>query len=186
MRIIDLLRMSLSSLWKRKVRTILTVLGVVIGTISIVVMLSLGMGMKRSIMAEMESYGSMKEVQVTVNQWGSNDNGSSEPLRLDDELVNTFSQLEHVECVVPKLTTDVIIKYGNYILYTQLTGLSPEGLEYMHIDIGEGELPMSEGPLELFYGNSVPIFFYNESNYYYPYFDMMNQINYNYYHINLE
>lgn len=171
MRIIDLLRMSLSSLWKRKVRTILTVLGVVIGTISIVVMLSLGMGMKRSIMAEMESYGSMKEVQVTVNQWGSNDNGSSEPLRLDDELVNTFSQLEHVECVVPKLTTDVIIKYGNYILYTQLTGLSPEGLEYMHIDIGEGELPMSEGPLELFYGNSVPIFFYNESNYYYPYFD---------------
>ena len=38
MRIFDLLRMSSGSLWKRKVRTILTVLGVVIGTASIVVM----------------------------------------------------------------------------------------------------------------------------------------------------
>lgn len=171
MRISDLLRMSLSSLWKRKVRTILTVLGVVIGTISIVVMLSLGMGMKRSIMAEMESYGSMKEIQVTVNQWNNNDNSSSEPLRLDDELVNMFSQLEHVECVVPKLTAEVIIKYGNYVQNAELIGISPEGIQYLNINIGEGELPTSSDSVELFYGNSVPMFFYNESNYYYPYFD---------------
>ena len=46
MSIIDLLRMSLESLFKRKVRTILTIMGVVIGTTSIVVMISLGIGMK--------------------------------------------------------------------------------------------------------------------------------------------
>ena len=37
MKLLDLLRMSSSSLWKRKVRTVLTVLGVVIGVASIVV-----------------------------------------------------------------------------------------------------------------------------------------------------
>lgn len=170
MRISDLLRMSLESLWKRKVRTILTILGVVIGTISIVVMLSLGMGMKRSILSEMESYGSMKEIQVSINQWGDNDN-SSDPLRLDDELVNLLSELEHVEAVVPQLSTQIIIKYGNYTLTAEVIGISAEGLEYMNIDVGEGELPTSMNSLELFYGNSVPVYFFNESNYYYPYFD---------------
>ena len=36
MKIFDLLRMSISNLWKRKLRTVLTVLGVVIGITSIV------------------------------------------------------------------------------------------------------------------------------------------------------
>ena len=52
MKLLDLLRMSSSNLWKRKVRTVLTVLGVVIGVASIVVMVSLGLGLSRSMMAE--------------------------------------------------------------------------------------------------------------------------------------
>ena len=64
MKLGDLLSMSLSSLFKRKVRTILTVLGVIIGTTSIVVMLSLGIGMKQSMLDEMESYGSLTGITV--------------------------------------------------------------------------------------------------------------------------
>ena len=41
MKIFDLLLMSISNLWKRKLRTVLTVLGVVIGVTSIVVMMAL-------------------------------------------------------------------------------------------------------------------------------------------------
>ena len=48
MRWSDLLRMSVSSLRRRKLRTFLTVLGVVIGTASIVVMISLGLGLQES------------------------------------------------------------------------------------------------------------------------------------------
>ena len=59
MKLLDLLRMSSSNLWKRKVRTVLTVLGVVIGVASIVVMVSLGLGLSRSMMAECESSGSL-------------------------------------------------------------------------------------------------------------------------------
>ena len=169
MRIIDLLRMSLDSLWKRKVRTILTILGVVIGTISIVVMLSLGLGMKRSIMAEMETYGSMKEIQVSVNQWESN--SDSDPLRLDDELINLLSSLDHVEYVVPKLTTSIIVKDGQYELYEELTGISEEGFNQLNVNIADGGFPTSTDTLELFYGNSIPMYFYNPKNYYYPYFD---------------
>ena len=84
MRLIDLLRMSSSNLWKRKVRTILTVLGVVIGVAAIVVMVSLGLGLSKSLTEQYESYGSL--TQVTVNpSWGSGPDG--EEKRLDDKLV---------------------------------------------------------------------------------------------------
>lgn len=46
MRFFDLLIMSINNLRRRKLRTGLTVLGVVIGTASIVVMVSLGIGLK--------------------------------------------------------------------------------------------------------------------------------------------
>ena len=54
MRWIDLLRMSSNSLKRRKLRTFLTVLGVVIGTASIVVMISLGLGLQESMYQEIE------------------------------------------------------------------------------------------------------------------------------------
>lgn len=57
---IDLLRMSASNLKRRKLRTFLTVLGVVIGTASIVVMVSLGLGLQKSVYDEMEQSGGLR------------------------------------------------------------------------------------------------------------------------------
>ena len=59
MRWIDLLRMSSNSLKRRKLRTFLTVLGVVIGTASIVVMISLGLGLQESMYQEIEQSGNI-------------------------------------------------------------------------------------------------------------------------------
>ena len=50
----DLLKMSLDNLLRRKLRTVLTVLGVIIGTASIVVMLSLGLGLKRTSLKQID------------------------------------------------------------------------------------------------------------------------------------
>ena len=46
MRFIDIIRMSLANLSRSKSRTILTMSGMVIGTISVVIMISLGIGMR--------------------------------------------------------------------------------------------------------------------------------------------
>ena len=75
MKFLDLLRMSSSNLWKRKVRTILTVLGVVLGVASIVVMVSLVLGLSRSLMAQYEAYGSLTQIEVN-EPW--NDSSSEE------------------------------------------------------------------------------------------------------------
>ena len=66
----DLLRMSVSNLRRRKLRTFLTVLGVVIGTASIVVMISLGLGMQQAMYQEIEQYGGLTTVKVYGAQSG--------------------------------------------------------------------------------------------------------------------
>ena len=71
MRWSDLLRMSVSSLRRRKLRTFLTVLGVVIGTASIVVMISLGLGMQQFLYREIEQSGGMTSITVTGKDVGS-------------------------------------------------------------------------------------------------------------------
>ena len=119
MRLGDLLGMSLSSLFKRKVRTILTVLGVAIGTTSIVVMISLGIGMKQTLLEEMENYGSLTAITVNSPDGGGGyavyDSGSSgsskdkEERHLDDALVEQLSTLDHVVSVDPMLNCNVIL-----------------------------------------------------------------------------
>ena len=49
--------MSAGSLKRRKLRAFLTILGVVIGTASIVVMISLGLGLQQSMYEQMELDG---------------------------------------------------------------------------------------------------------------------------------
>ena len=158
MRLIDLLRMSSSNLWKRKVRTILTVLGVVIGVAAIVVMVSLGLGLSKSLTEQYESYGSL--TQVTVNpSWGSGPDG--EEKRLDDKLVERIKQMEHVESVETVLEISALAKYGKYEGYLQIRGVPKETMESMNIEIGEGKLPSPGEPLSFFYGNQVLQNFYD-------------------------
>lgn len=191
MRILDLLRMSSSSLFKRKFRTVLTVLGVMIGTASIVVMVSLGLGLNRASMAEIERYGGL--TTVTVREGRGNSSTSSgmyavsigsfsssssddEVMRLDAEAVETFAGLEHVESAAPTLRFSAIAKYGAYECYLDIEGTTPEGMENKNIQIGDGHLPEDPSELEFFYGNMVAADFYNPRTYDYPYYSRQEMV----------
>ena len=63
----DLIMMAVRNLWKRKLRTFLTILGVVIGTTSIVVMISIGIGMNESFQKQVEEWGSLQVIDVYSN-----------------------------------------------------------------------------------------------------------------------
>ena len=160
MKFLDLLRMSSSNLWKRKVRTILTVLGVVIGVASIVVMISLGLGLSRSLLEEYESYGSLTQITV-YEPWDSGD-GTQEIQRLDDELIEKIKHMEHVQDVYPVMESYVMAKYGAYQNYLNIRAMPIEALEGLGIEVGEGRLPSAEDDtLKFFYGFMVGQNFYN-------------------------
>lgn len=163
MKFLDLLRMSSSSLWKRKVRTILTILGVVIGVASIVVMISLGLGLSRSLLEEYESYGSLTEITV-YESWDYNGN-SEDVKRLDNELIEEIKHMEHVEAVYPTMQMSALAKYGAYENYLQLRAMPLEALENLGIGVGEGRLPSAEDKeLKFFYGSTVLQDFSNSKN----------------------
>ncbi|NLL78940.1 MAG: ABC transporter permease [Clostridiales bacterium] len=166
MKFLDMLRMSCSSLWKRKVRTILTVLGVVIGTASIVVMVSLGLGLNKATMEEINQNGGLTTINVyqsgggaygyEVDFAGESGSKDQEEKRLDAELVETIRNLPYVENVSPVLSVNALAKYGMYECYLNIQGMQPEALEAMGIPVGEGELPKAgEEKLRFFYGNLI-------------------------------
>lgn len=62
----DLLRICLQNLMRRKSRTFLTVLGVLIGCCSIVIMVSLGIGMRESQERTLAQMGDLTIITVTA------------------------------------------------------------------------------------------------------------------------
>ena len=64
MRWTDILEQSLHNLFRRRLRTLLTMLGVVIGTAAIIVTLSLGAGAEKAQMDALESTTNLKLIEV--------------------------------------------------------------------------------------------------------------------------
>lgn len=160
MRFIDLLRMSVSNLFKRKVRTILTVLGVVIGVASIVVMVSLGLGLNKATMEQISSYASLTSVQVR-EPWDTEGVSDKDKKHLDEALIEELMNIPHVVSVDPYLNIPLLAKYGIYEGYIDLQATTVEALENMNIEVGQGTLPQKDaGELQLFFGNMAVRQFY--------------------------
>ncbi len=151
MKFADLLAMSLKNLSRRKLRTALTVLGVVIGTASIVVMVSLGIGLSELNRELISSYGSLTEINVNNPYNGEN---SNDPLYLTDDAVKQIRRIPYVKDVYPMLQVDVILRQGKYSTNVSLNGAPYEYLE--KIPLGQGKLSdPSDKELKLIYGNAI-------------------------------
>ena len=113
--------MSLKNLSRRKLRTALTVLGVVIGTASIVVMVSLGIGLSELNRELISSFGSLTEINVENPYNGDN---SKDPLYLTDDVVKQMKRLPYVTDVYPMLQVNVLLQQGKYSTNLTLNGAS--------------------------------------------------------------
>ncbi|MEJ8759483.1 ABC transporter permease [Enterocloster sp. HCN-30185] len=159
----DLLIMSMNNLRRRKLRTVLTVLGVIIGTAAIVVMVSLGIGLNEMTMEQIASWGSLTTIEVYsqssdggMQMMGaamSSQNSESEPNYITDKVIDNFKRIPHVTGVSPVLNMNVVMRQGAYIsTYVQLKGVSQSYLE--QLELAEGRLPQP-GELGLVFGNGV-------------------------------
>lgn len=159
----DLLIMSMNNLRRRKLRTVLTVLGVIIGTAAIVVMVSLGIGLNEMTMEQIASWGSLTTIEVYSQSSGggmqmmgaamSSQNSESEPNYITDKVIDNFKRIPHVTGVSPVLNMNVVMRQGAYIsTYVQLKGVGQSYLE--QLELAEGRLPQP-GELGLVFGNGV-------------------------------
>ncbi len=143
MKISDLLKMGLRNLFRRKARTALTVVGMVIGTISIVVMISIGIGIDSVYEQAVMTNGSLSLIYVyptggNSGVWiGSSDGGQQKQVQLDDDMLQQIRQIKNVKFVSP-----VIEKYANPV-----SGKYQSWLNIMAVDFSvlqEFGIPMLE------------------------------------------
>lgn len=115
MRIFDVIRMCFQNLWRRKVRTMLTVFGVVIGATAIVVMISLGLGVNELIRVQLSTMGDLHIVTVRgaynggggmVTMGGTDSGNQKEPATLNDSAVEKIKAIDGVTAVFPQLNLD--------------------------------------------------------------------------------
>lgn len=169
----DLIQTSLASLRQRMLRTIMTVLGVLIGTTSVVVMVSLGIGMTESMLSEMRDNATMTRVTVYPGSDGGGGGGMFGPMPSGgatspkDKVMNaqTMAELlayEGVEKVTPVYTVMAHVQVGQESADLQVTGVPGTDLPDEGLKLTEGRLPEKGDGLALLVGNMV-------ANYWFPY-----------------
>ena len=161
MKLLDLFLLAFSNLRRRKVRTLLTVLGVVIGTASIVVMVSLGLGMSENLLRSFQSAGSL--TMITITNYGGMGNNAKNKVELTDESVKSFESIPHVIGTSPSLELYVTAKVGALQGDFSIRGVSQAYFKQMKLK--EGEFPKKgDAELSLIYGNTVGGSFHKGNN----------------------
>lgn len=156
MKFIDLLTMSFGNLVRRKMRTALTILGVIIGTASVVIMLSIGIGMKEMTDKMYEGEGSLTQIQVDPKDdvGGNGKSNANQQQYLKDEDIQQLKSLEHVQGISPVIETSVILLQGKWISFATLTGSDEEYMK--NLKLKDGEIPKaSDKELRAIYGDAV-------------------------------
>ncbi|MFH1560917.1 MAG: ABC transporter permease [Chloroflexota bacterium] len=130
MRPLTTLRTALSSLGGNKLRSALTLLGIVIGVAAVISLMSIGRGSQRAITANIESLGTnLLFVRSGATSQGGifGGQGSASTLTLDD----AYALLDpvyapSVAAVAPELSTSAQVVAGGENTRTQVVGVTPE------------------------------------------------------------
>lgn len=145
MRIKDIIRLSFLSMLKNKMRTALTVLGMVIGISSIIVVFSAGEGIRSLIVGQIESFGTdIIEVEIKVPSTKSGSAGDTESATslasgvqvtsLKEEDLNEINKLENISGGYGAITNQAPVTYLNETKQGLIMGVSAD---YINIDKSE-------------------------------------------------
>ena len=108
MKLGDMARQGVKNLLRHRGRTMLTILGVIVGCCSVVIMISIGIGMRLSSEATLAQMGDLSKITVSTA-------GGTDAKKLDDAAVSMIRSIEHAQVVIPKIqyNGDITVYAGN-------------------------------------------------------------------------
>ena len=131
-------------------------MGVIIGTFSIVIMMSLGIAMSQSYEKQLAEWGSLTKIEVNRYNYSydeSSGRGISQEKKLDDTLVETFLKMDHVRAVTPILNISAYLKSGKYQSNITVIGIDTSTIQYFDFPkVEQGEMLSSDSPTGLLFG----------------------------------
>ncbi len=169
MKISDLFIMGLRNLSRRKARTILTVLGVIIGSLSIIIMRSIGYGLQDNYETTIMQQGGLNEVSVRAQANIFDDDmqwlGSKEQ-KLDNNLVNQIKAIKHVRAVTPVIQKYASLYCGKYVTGINITAVDISAFESFDFpELEYGSFPTGEDNTALVLGSGAIYGFYDPTSF---------------------
>ena len=138
----NLLKIALRALANNKLRGFLTMLGIIIGVASVITMLAIGQGSKRSIQAQISEMGSnMIMIQPGADMRGGvrQDASAMETLKLQDyeDIVN---ETRYVSATSPSVNSSGQAIYGANNAPSTVYGISPDYMEIRRYEVEDGDM----------------------------------------------
>lgn len=130
MNLLQSIKMAWKSIIGSKVRSLLTMLGIIIGVSSVIILVSVGQGTTSQITSQLEGLGTDL---LTVNIMGR---GAATSLSLDEAM--DFGQIEGVKAVSPVISNSVTVKKGTTNDTISVEGIVPsyEDVNNFHVQTG--------------------------------------------------
>lgn len=117
MKINKLIKMATSSLWANKVRAFLTMMGIIIGISSVIILVGIGEGTKQQVASQIEALGTNL---ITVNITGNRNKAISE------QEIDELKQMDGIKDISPILSeNNVDVKAGNNSTATNIQSTTP-------------------------------------------------------------
>ena len=152
----DLFDMAKKNLLARKLRTGLTLLGVVIGCVSIIIMLSFGYGMTENNKRMIEDFGDVKNINVTQKEEGGKGKA------LTRKTISELKKIPHVVDVTPVYNASVGMKLRKYQSdFVGITAMEKHTYDTLGWEMDKGSFFHGDGKGQMLFGNGVVDMFYD-------------------------
>lgn len=141
MNILNLFKVSLRAIASNKMRSFLSMLGIIIGVAAVIIMMAIGQGSKESIRAELSTMGTnLLTIRPGADMRGGvrQDPSAMQTLKMAD-YERIMREKKYVTKVSPEVTSSGQAIYGNNNTTTTIYGEAPEYLDIRLWTIEEGE-----------------------------------------------
>ncbi|ACX86823.1 MacB family efflux pump subunit [Pectobacterium parmentieri] len=123
-RFIDAFKMALLAMNAQRMRTFLTMLGIIIGIASVVSVVALGKGSQEQVLADINSMGTSTLEIFPGKDFGDMDASAIQTLRASD--IQPLTQQPYVHSITPSIATSVTMRYGNIAVSASVSGVGEQ------------------------------------------------------------
>ena len=133
---IESFKMAINAISSHKLRSFLTMLGIIIGITSVVSIVALGNGSQQKILANINSMGTNTIDIYPGSGFGDMRSGMVKTLTDDDSKV--LGEQSYINSSTPNASTSGVLAYKNIAVNTQVNGVGAEYFNVKGVDIAEG------------------------------------------------
>lgn len=136
-RYVEALKMALVAMSTHRLRTFLTMLGIIIGIASVVSVVALGEGSQQAILKSISSMGT-NTIDIRPGS-GFGDRRSARVRTLTATDANALKNLPYVDSVTPSIGSTATVRFGNKAVSASVNGVGPEFFRVRGYELAQGQ-----------------------------------------------